>query len=140
MIEGRVAQILNERELIINRGRKDGVTSGMRFAVLAVQPLEVTDPETGEPLGSVDRPKVRVMATHVQERLSICETYETIEVGGSLIEVKDFFSPRRTVPATLRTRELAPPLSPEESIVKVGDRVRQLAVRAPMAPSQSSAG
>lgn len=130
MIEGSVAQILNERELIINRGRKDGVTNGMKFAVLASQLLDISDPETGESLGAVDRPKVRVWATHVQERLSICETYETIEVGGSLFEIKDFFSPRRSVPTTFAARDFPPELSPEESIVKVGDRVRQIAVRA----------
>jgi hypothetical protein len=34
LIEGKVARILNSRELVINRGTEAGVKLGMRFAVL----------------------------------------------------------------------------------------------------------
>jgi hypothetical protein len=125
MIEGRVAQILNERELVINRGRQHGVVIGMQFAVLAVDAVNVVDPETGESLGALDRPKVRVQVTEVQEKFSICETFELVEVAGNIISPADFFRPTRILPATLRARQTLPPLTEEESIVKIGDRVRQ---------------
>src|SRR5438874_1056816 len=141
MIEGRVAQILNERELIINRGRTDGVTEGMVFEVLAENSLEVTDPETGQSLGLLDRPKVRAQASDVRDRFAVCETFELVEVRGALIDPSEFFAPRR-LPTTLRATEALPPLSPEESIVKVGDRVKELrarrALRSRAAAQQSS--
>jgi hypothetical protein len=129
MIEGRVARILTERELIITRGRQDGVVVGMQFEVLARETLEVTDPETGESLGALDRSKVRVEATEIYDKFAICETVQLVDTGSGLMSPSDFFRPRRTLPHTLNAKESLPPLSEAESIVKVGDRVRQVSSR-----------
>jgi hypothetical protein len=129
MIEARVARILTERELIINRGRDDGVTAGMQFEVLARESLEITDPETGTSLGSLDRPKLRIEATDVYAKFAVCETFETFEDLDGPFSPSDFFRPRRRLPATLKVQEALPPLTEEDSIVKVGDRVRQTAQR-----------
>lgn len=127
--------MLNERELVINLGRRDGVRSGMRFRVLAQETLEIHDPLTHEPLGDLDREKVRVEATEVHDRLAVCKTYEFWMVGGELrvidtfqARMREMAGPARRVYETLRVdEETAPaPLSPEESYVKVGDRVRQI--------------
>ena len=47
-IEGQVATIVNERELVINRGSDSGVNEGMKFKVVGGE-LAIKDPETGEP-------------------------------------------------------------------------------------------
>lgn len=127
-----MAQILNERELVINRGRNDGVTRGMRFAVLAATPTEVVDPDSKEILGTVDREKIRVEARLVEDKFAVCSTYETKVVGGN--PFADMFAnpllggPRREVPKTLRAsgESFPAPISESESYVKVGDRVRQI--------------
>ena len=49
-IIGKVAKILDEVKVVINRGSKDGVKPGMRFVAYA-EADEVTDPDTGESLG-----------------------------------------------------------------------------------------
>ena len=128
MIQGRVAQILSERELVINRGSAQGVKSGMRFEVLAATPTVIVDPDTRKEIGEVDRPKVRVEATIVQESLTICATYETKRVGGGLgvFDVSEMLTPARRVPTTLKLSEKPLPLDPDESYVKIGDRVREL--------------
>ena len=66
-------------------GSADGVEVGMYFDVLDPKGEDVKDPDSGEVLGSLDRPKVRVKVTKVQERLSVASTYKTYEVnvGGS---------------------------------------------------------
>ena len=127
-IEGRVAQVLNERELVINLGARDLVRKGMRFAVLAAKPLEIRDPETNEVLGEVDREKVRVEAIEVQERLTVCATYETQVVGGGLgmPDVTELFGPTRTVKESFRASSHPSPLSEEESFIKIGDRVKRI--------------
>lgn len=131
MIEGHVAQILNTRELIINRGLNDKVARGMRFEVLADKPLVVTDPETKLEIGQFDRPKVRVRVEEVHERFAVCRTYEVRRVGGSAFNVSmaGLLEPVRDVPVTLKAdgSALPPPLTEEESYVKAGDRVRQMA-------------
>ena len=71
-IEGKVAQILSDKIVIITAGSREGVKLGMRFAVL-VQGEQVKDPATGEVLGRWEVPKGFLVAMHVQERLTTCE-------------------------------------------------------------------
>lgn len=131
LIEGKVASVLNERELAINIGSEHGVTAGMKFKVLADKPTEILDPESGESLGSLDRDKVRVKAVDVQARFSVCRTYKTRYVGGGAFYsafANVLVAQPREVVETLKAEDsaLPPPLSEEESYVKKGDRVVQL--------------
>lgn len=127
-LEGKVAQLLNERQIVINIGRLDGVEAGMRFAVLAGKPIEVLDPDTGRSLGTLDQDKVRVESTQVLDQMTVCTTYETKFVGSIVFfDLAQTFAPGRIIPKTLRATAAAypAPLSPEDSYVKNGDRVRQ---------------
>lgn len=132
LLQGKVAKILTEREVVINIGKTHGVKKGMKFAILAPTPEEITDPETGELLDVVDRPKVLVQATEVREKITICSTYRTTTIPGGAFNMgysaMRLFEPPREVSETLRIDDssLPAPLSPEESYVKVGDRVRQV--------------
>jgi len=128
-LEGRVAQILSERELVINIGGDAGVEKGMKFAVLAESPNEILDPNTGELLDKIDREKVRVEASEVRPKITVCRTYKSYMTGGSVIpELMKSFQERREVKQTLRIRDsdVPPPLSEAESYVKVKDRVIQV--------------
>jgi hypothetical protein len=136
-LQGRVAQILNERELVINIGENGGVRQGMKFAVLSESPTEIRDPETDEVLDVIDREKVRVRAREVRPKVTICKTYlvRTLaagrlfpEIGGSLMEtLAEFRGPTKVVD-TFRAsdKDLPAPLSAEESYVKINDRVIQI--------------
>ena len=79
-IEGKVAAIINSRELVINRGAFAGVQEGMKFKVMD-HLLEITDPESNETLGTLEREKVRVKVSEVHPKFSIAMTYETYEVS-----------------------------------------------------------
>ena len=137
-LRGRVARILNSRELVINIGSNHGVKIGMLFDVLDPKGEDIVDPDSGEILGSVKRPKVRVKIIKVQERLSIASTYrkKKVNVGGS---GPDFKVPIGGLSAalmppkwiekyeTLKTEEKTwEDLSEEESYVKTGDPVVQV--------------
>jgi hypothetical protein len=132
LLQGKVAKILNEREVVINIGSAQGVTKGMKFAILASTPEEILDPETGEVLDVVDRAKVYVKAAEVRERITICSTYRTTKVPGGALSTGNYFSgifdPSREIHETLRIEDssLPAPLSPEESYVKIGDRIKQV--------------
>src|SRR2546425_9679519 len=80
-IRGKVARILNSRELAINVGATDGVKVGMYFDVLDPKGEDIKDPDSGEVLGSLERPKVRVKVAKVQDHLSVASTYKTFEVN-----------------------------------------------------------
>lgn len=132
LIYGKVAAILNEREVVINIGSDQGVKKGMKFAILAATPEQIIDPDTGLVLDIVDRTKVFVQATEVREKIAICSTFRTTRTtGGALSTVYSFnrmFEASREIPETLRIQDSSrpKPLDPEESYVKRGDRVKQV--------------
>ena len=70
-IEGKVAKILGKGEIVINRGRENGVRGGMVFEVFAPEGEEVWDPDTGETLGTVEDVKAKAEVTEVKERLAV---------------------------------------------------------------------
>ncbi|MBM4045428.1 MAG: hypothetical protein FJ279_09955 [Planctomycetes bacterium] len=70
-ITGKVAKILDEYNLIINVGREHGVTQGLGFVVFT-EGEEVIDPDTRQPLAKWEIVKGRIVAAHVQDRITVC--------------------------------------------------------------------
>ena len=131
-IRGKVARVLNSHELAMNIGQLNGVEVGMCFDVLDPKGEDIRDPDTGDVLGSVDRPKVRVRVTRVDERLAIAATYREMKVnvggeGPSLdFGLTKYLLPPKwvTVRETLKTNERTQDsLDEAESYVKTGDPV-----------------
>jgi hypothetical protein len=70
-VEGKVAKVLGTSEIVLNRGRTDGVRTGMVFEVYSPDGEEVWDPDTGETLGMVEDVKAQAEVTEVKERLAV---------------------------------------------------------------------
>lgn len=138
LIEGKVAAILNNRELAINRGKIAGVKKDMIFGVFETKE-GIKDPDTAEVLGSVETVKIRVKVLDVQPKLSVCRTYETYQtnIGGA---GKPLFATLQTMQTIFesppkwvtRVKTLKSEDAPFEelgvtgSFVRIGDKVRQL--------------
>ena len=76
LIKGKVAAVLNERDLVINKGSDDSVLEGMLFQV--TQPdFRITDPDSGAELGVIARDKIKVQVVEVHPQFSVAKTYET---------------------------------------------------------------
>ena len=129
-IAGKVAAILNEREIIFNKGSESGVEEGMIFLVTTPD-LPVLDPDTGEELGVFNRDKIGVKAAEVHPRFCIGRTYETYVVKDPRSQ-RDFTKFRTLRLGGVSTIE---PMTEEDSFVKIGDRVIQ--VEPAPEPSQS---
>jgi hypothetical protein len=108
-------------------------------------PMQIIDPDTKVVLDEIDREKVRVRASEVRPKITICKTYVVRTIPGrpgytgfsgsdvleSLTKTMSVLragEPDRKVLDTLRAdeRDLPPPLSEAESYVKRGDRVIQI--------------
>ena len=129
-IHGKVARVLNSREVAVNKGSDAGVKIGMIFKILSTKGSEIKDPDTGEPLGSVDLAKTSVKVTAVKPRIAVATTYRRhrVNVGGSGLGLTRLFEPPKweTRFETLRIDEAAiEELNEEDAIVHTGDPVVQ---------------
>ena len=102
LIEGQVATVLKESNssfsfveqlLAINVGSERGVKTGMEFNVLEKE-IQITDPDSGESLGTVTTRKGRVRVTTVSERFSIAAVVESAKalmpsIGGTFPAIDD---------------------------------------------------
>ena len=134
-MRGKVAWLLNSRELVINIGSEHGVTVGMYFDVLSPQSGEIRDPDTDEVLGSIERTKVRMEVTEVQRKLAVASTYRSkrVNVGGSFGfgPISQSLMPPKWITKyeTLKKSDRKPlkeDIDEEDSLVKVGDPVVQV--------------
>jgi hypothetical protein len=134
LIRGKVARVLNSRELALNIRSEHGVREGMLFDVIDPKGEDIVDPETGDIIGSLERAKVRVEVISAQNRLSVASTYkkERVNVGGvgigtsainQLFLQAEYVTPYETLKTEERTWE---DLSEAESYVKHGDPVVQV--------------
>ena len=83
-LEGKIAKILGNNEVVINRGRSQGVRQGMLFEIFAAEGEEVWDPDTGETLGTVEDVKARAEVTEVKDRLAIARLVNAGPQAGAL--------------------------------------------------------
>ncbi len=143
-IRGKIARVLNAREIAINIGTTHGAEIGMYFDVMSPNDQDIPDPDTGEVLGSIDRPKIRVKITRVEDKLSVASTYKStrVNVGGlgskatAILDAtlafdrlsKAFMPPKWvTKYETLQKTEKTPePFDEKDSKVKTGDPVVQV--------------
>ncbi len=121
-IEGKVAEIIDEYTVVINKGSDNGVEENMWF-IIYQQGKEIMDPDSNISLGYFEYVKGKVKVDIVSEKYSIAKSYEHAVVG-----IPSPFSIGRYI-----TKEL--PLDEEtkkgldKSVitkVKVGDLVRQI--------------
>jgi hypothetical protein len=125
-IEGKVAQIIDGRQLIINRGAEHGVKVGMRFAVLDTRAADVRDPDTNEPIGSMFFQKSKVEITDVEPKIALAQTFERVPVSetdrllgvaGVFAQAQPFVTLDKSVQRGDLVREIPPP-APEKTTSK----------------------
>jgi hypothetical protein len=129
VIKGQVAQVISDREVILNRGTADGVKADMYFKIVDPKTLDVVDPETGENFGGLSKIKIVVRAVEVTERLTLARTFRTREVniGGSnssLGSIASAFAAPKYIDEveTLRLdASRGRPLGIADSVVGIGD-------------------
>jgi hypothetical protein len=127
-IVGKVADIVDNRTVVLNVGSKKGVMLNMIFQLLDKDGRKIIDPDTHAVIGSLKLPKIQVRVTYVDEEYSIAETYvfEKVNVGGinSLGSYSNLMAPPKyvkryeTFDIESATKEN---ISKEKSLVKIGD-------------------
>lgn len=78
--KGKVAAILSDRTIAINRGTAEGVSVGDTAQLFRV--AQIKDPDTGEVLGSVRMISATFTVNHVQEKLCTANTADLMPGQG----------------------------------------------------------
>lgn len=84
-ISAKVAKLISGDELVINKGKRDGVQVGMLFTIKDERLDNIVDPDTGESLGSIDRPKVVIRITRLGDRAALGRRHEESPTFSNLI-------------------------------------------------------
>lgn len=69
VIKAKVAKVISPEQIVINKGKSDGIKIGMVFLVYRLGE-EIKDPETGKSLGELELIVGRGRAAHVQEHMT----------------------------------------------------------------------
>ena len=128
-IHGKIAKILNSRQVALNVGAEQGVKPGMRFAILDSRENEILDPDTGTLLGSVNTPKVQVKVSDVWGYVSLASTYRTKRVDISrraLFQRPQWERRYETLKSGGGFAKDTIDLDPADSYVAIGDLVVQV--------------
>ncbi len=83
----KVAMIIDQYRCVINRGSRDGVTVGDNYLIFYLG-TNITDPDSGDDLGYLERVRGRARVIHVQERMSTLESSETETTPGKLRKIR----------------------------------------------------
>ena len=112
---------------IIDVRAAHGVQLDSKFKVIE-DSEQILDPDTQEPLGSIEGEKIRVKVVHVQESLAIGRTYETYQTKAGLFWSTILPLPLPALPVT-RVRALRSStgsFDENDSLVAIGDRIVEL--------------
>ena len=139
-IRGNIIRILDKRTVIINLGRRDGITDGKVFSILS-QPEPVVEPSTGEELGRVLVVKAKVSASEVYEKFTIATTRWTVTRGSAGFNIARYLGVHMEVvdQGELRVdpKQLQPWKGQSEIPVGLGDVV-EVAVSESVEPESGS--
>jgi hypothetical protein len=142
-IVGKVAAINSDRELVINRGSEHGVTLQDYFYIKD-DPIDITDPDSGEVLGSIAPTKVVVKVREVADKFCIVRTFRTREIlveeavegndhlANVLNPLGRYLQPPKPAKYETRVETLridpskGEPISSNESVVSIGDVAQSL--------------
>jgi len=125
----KVARVLDDYTVVLNKGGEHGIGSGQRFLIYALGD-DVADPDTGESLGALEVVKGTGRATHVQEKICTVAS-DMVARAGRTIRKKATPSGRSPLAAisqlySTETEETLPAEKVPFEAVQVGDLVKMI--------------
>jgi len=70
----KVVKIINNCQIVINRGEEHGIRTGMKILIYTLSDEEIKDLDTGESLGYLEIVKGTGVVTHTQPKMSTIES------------------------------------------------------------------
>jgi hypothetical protein len=94
----RIVKVINDFDIVINKGSNDGVSEYMNFLVYELGD-EIIDPVTNKSLGTLEIAKGKFRVKHIQESLTTLESDEyDIEKSHKIFTFTEFIEKRKQQP------------------------------------------
>jgi len=117
---GKIVKIEDMYTVVTNRGVSSGVKEGNKFIVVGIGDI-IVDPDTGEELERLEIVRGRVVATHIQEKISTLKSCDYERVGGKREITKHSSSKLNSISALFGPQDTV-----TESIIPGEDRLKEL--------------
>lgn len=120
---GKIVKIIDEYKVVVNFG-SDSVNDGQLLEVY--QPgQEVTDPDTGESLGTLDFIKAKLRVIAVFPKMCVCENRESRQKS-MIMSIAQSFTYEEKIPLNVQTTDISGGYEGIDRKIKVGDLVREV--------------
>ena len=122
MKQQKIVRIPDEYTVVINAGTADKVSVGAEFEIYSPG-ASISDPDTNEPLGTLDVVKGKVKVVTVYPRMSVCKSSYYVSVLGM-----ENISKMLSTPAELNvsSSEITGDFDGVDRKIHVGDLVRRV--------------
>ncbi len=118
----KIVKIISEYKVVVNAGSNSYINEGDTLEVF--QPgQEVTDPDTGESLGTLDFVKAKLRVVDVFPKMCVCENRDSEKK--SIITIAQSFTYEEKLPLNVQTTDISGGYEGIDKKIKVGDLVRK---------------
>ncbi len=120
----KIVKIISEYKVVVNAGSNSFIKEGDILEVY--QPgQEVTDPETGESLGTLDFVKAKLRVVDVFPKMCVCENRDT-ETSSLFSSFAQSLKYEEKLPLNVQTTDISGGYEGIDKKIKVGDLVRKV--------------
>ena len=120
----KIAKIIDEYKVVVNAGSNDFIKENDTLEVYEPG-QEVTDPDTGESLGTLDFVKGKLRVVDVFPKMCVCENRAT-ETSSLLASFSQSLKYGEKLPLNVLTTDISGGYEGIDKKIKVGDPVRKI--------------
>ncbi len=119
----KIVKIISEYKVVVNAGSNNSIKENDTLEIY--QPgQEVTDPETGELLGTLDFVKAKLRVIDVFPKMCVCENRDKDSTSLALLAKGLMYE--EILPLDVRTTDISGGYEGIDKKIKVGDPVRKV--------------
>ncbi|MBE9195676.1 hypothetical protein IQ219_10255 [Synechocystis sp. LEGE 06083] len=122
----KVAKVIDDYKLVINRGKEHGIREGQRVLIYQFNEEQIVDPDTGESLGNLELVKGTGKVFQVEDKYAIVESdkrHQKLDIDRGAERVAQLFL--SDIASFLATKAKEKVLSPFDN-PQVGDFVKPI--------------
>lgn len=120
--EFKVVKIISDMSVVLNVGKNDGINVDDTFDIVSEYSIDVTDPDTGDNLGTIKYIKASIIATVVYEKMCICQNVKCYDSAIETISKTLSNYNKSRMPLNVDTTQISGGFEDAEKQIRIGDK------------------